>query len=77
MNIQKNKLIKTEKMKKLVKSQDIKTIIKRYNLSEDEAYELDNICFDINAEKDMAMYSTISVVLFISILHIQGKQGTI
>lgn len=45
-------------MKKLVKSQDIKTIIKRYNLSEDEAYELDNICFDINAEKDMALYST-------------------
>ncbi len=58
MNIQNNKLNKTEKMKKLVKSQDIKTIIKRYNLSEDEAYELDNICFDINAEKDMALYST-------------------
>lgn len=45
-------------MKKLVKAQDIKAIIKKYNLSEDEAYELDNICFDINAEKDMAMYST-------------------
>ena len=58
MNIQNNKLFKTKKMKKLVKAQDIKAIIRKYNLSEDEAYELDNICFDINAEKDMEMYST-------------------
>lgn len=45
-------------MKKLVKDQDIKAIIKKYNLSEDEAYELNSICFDINTEIDMALYST-------------------
>ena len=45
-------------MKRVVKAQDIKAIIRKYNLSEDEVYELDNICFDINAEKDMAMYCT-------------------
>ncbi len=58
MIIKNNKLFKTKKMKKVVKPQDIKAIIRKYYLSEDEAYELDNICFDINAEKDMAMYST-------------------
>lgn len=60
-------------MKKIVKANDIRRMIKMFNLTEDEKFQLTDLSDDINSQKNDSMYTTRLSFIMSPYCHIENK----